>query len=261
MPKTTEPIAEEPSESPRSKKPNEPTTGVELKEIKGLATSETPPSEPTEPTAPAETRSRVSHPSAYSARSAVDPAVSSPRLSGERRPERTHRTQPPRASDPSALSATSALSAFDFLFSSPRLSVSAVRNPPNPLDTSLGVRYNGKRMTEDYSPFLPLSPAALHILLSLAAEDRHGYAIMQEVARQSEGQYKLGPGTLYDNLQKLMNQGLVEASPQPPAHDDPRRRYFRLTSFGRGVLSADVARLDAVVREARAHLSTPRRAT
>ncbi|MEI9973732.1 MAG: PadR family transcriptional regulator [Ignavibacteriota bacterium] len=114
-------------------------------------------------------------------------------------------------------------------------------------------------MTDDYSQFLPLSPAALHILLSLAGEDRHGYGIMQEVARQSEGQYKLGPGTLYDNLQKLETQGLVEASPKPPAHDDPRRRYFRLTSFGRGVLAADIARLDAVVREAHLHLSNPRR--
>jgi DNA-binding PadR family transcriptional regulator len=116
-------------------------------------------------------------------------------------------------------------------------------------------------MSEDYSPFLPLSPATLHILLALAGEDRHGYGIMQEVARQSEGQYKLGPGTLYDNLQKLMTQGLVEESPKPPAHDDPRRRYFRLSSFGRGVLAAEIERLDAVVREARVHLRTPRRAT
>jgi DNA-binding PadR family transcriptional regulator len=116
-------------------------------------------------------------------------------------------------------------------------------------------------MSEDFSPFLPLSPAALHILLSLAGEDRHGYGIMQEVARQSEGQYKLGPGTLYDNLQKLMTQTLVEMSPRPPAHDDPRRRYYRLTTFGRGVLSAEVERLETVVRQARVHLRTPRRAS
>lgn len=116
-------------------------------------------------------------------------------------------------------------------------------------------------MTEDYGPFLPLSPAALHILLSLAAEDRHGYGIMQEIARQSEGQYKLGPGTLYDNLQKLMTHGLVEASPKPPAHDDPRRRYYSLSGFGRGVLSAEISRLEGVVREAKAHLRAPRRAT
>jgi DNA-binding PadR family transcriptional regulator len=115
-------------------------------------------------------------------------------------------------------------------------------------------------MKEDFSPYLPLSPATLHILLSLAGEDRHGYGIMQEVARQSEGQYKLGPGTLYDNLQKLMSQGLVEEAPRRGRDDDPRRRYYRLTPTGRGVLSAEIARLESVVREARLHLRTlPRR--
>jgi DNA-binding PadR family transcriptional regulator len=112
-------------------------------------------------------------------------------------------------------------------------------------------------MSEDLSPFLPLSPATLHILLSLAAEDRHGYGIMQEVARQSDGQYKLGPGTLYDNLQKMMNQGMVEAAQSPAANDDPRRRYYRLTKFGRRLLSAEVIRLESVVREARLHLGLP----
>lgn len=117
-------------------------------------------------------------------------------------------------------------------------------------------------MTEDYSPFLPLSPAALHILLALAGEDRHGYGIMQEVARQSEGKYKLGPGTLYDNLQKLMNQGIVEETGTRAKNDDPRRRYYRLTRSGRGLLAAEVDRLDSVIREARVHLrAQPRRAT
>jgi DNA-binding PadR family transcriptional regulator len=115
--------------------------------------------------------------------------------------------------------------------------------------------------TEDLSAFLPLSPATLHILLSLAGEDRHGYGIMQEVARQSEGQYKLGPGTLYDNLQKLMNHAMVEEAPGRRPDDDPRRRYYRLTSFGRNVLTAEIARLEGVVREARLHLKVPRRAS
>jgi DNA-binding PadR family transcriptional regulator len=117
-------------------------------------------------------------------------------------------------------------------------------------------------MPDDLSPFLPLSPAALHILLCLAAEPQHGYAIMQEVARQSGGQYKMGPGTLYDNLQKLMSQGLVEDAPRPATNDDPRRRYYRLTGFGRRVLEADVERLKNVVREAGVRLrpSKPRRA-
>src|SRR5579872_125410 len=112
-------------------------------------------------------------------------------------------------------------------------------------------------MSDDPSFFLPLSPATLHIILSLAGEERHGYGIMQEVMRQSEGQYKLGPGTLYDNLQKMMNQGMVESAPRRSADDDPRRRYYRLTPFGRGVLSAEVARLEGVVREARLHLRNP----
>jgi len=117
-------------------------------------------------------------------------------------------------------------------------------------------------MKENFSSFLPLSPATLHILLSLAGQDRHGYGIMQEVARQSEGRYKLGPGTLYDNLQKLMSNGLVEESPRRAPEDDPRRRYYRLTAGGRGVLSAEVTRLETVVREARVHLRTaPRRAS
>jgi DNA-binding PadR family transcriptional regulator len=122
-------------------------------------------------------------------------------------------------------------------------------------------------MKDDLSSFLPLSPAILHILLALAGEDRHGYGIMLEVAKQSEGRYKLGPGTLYDNLQRLVNQGMVAEAVRPanvPAtEDDPRRRYYRLTPFGRDVLGADIHRLEAVVREAKARLRapSPRRAT
>jgi DNA-binding PadR family transcriptional regulator len=118
-------------------------------------------------------------------------------------------------------------------------------------------------MSEDLGSFLPLSPANLYILFSLAAEDRHGYGIMQEVTRQSGGQYKLGPGTLYDNLQKLSNQGMVEDAPRGAGEGDPRRRYYRLTAFGRRILAAEVARLEDLVREAKSHLHAPnpRRAT
>lgn len=116
----------------------------------------------------------------------------------------------------------------------------------------------GADMNDEVVAFLPLSPAILHILLALAGEERHGYAIMQEVARQSEGQYKLGPGTLYDNLQKLVNHEMVEeSSRRNAADDDPRRRYYRLTSFGRRVLTAEIARLESVIREARTHLRIP----
>ncbi|HZL56058.1 MAG TPA: PadR family transcriptional regulator [Bryobacteraceae bacterium] len=109
-------------------------------------------------------------------------------------------------------------------------------------------------MREDLNSFLPLSPATLHILLSLAGEDRHGYGIMREVARQSEGKYKMGPGTLYDNLQKLLDRALVEETSSRPADDDPRRRYYRLSQFGRRILSAEISRLEGVVKEARLHL-------
>jgi len=116
-------------------------------------------------------------------------------------------------------------------------------------------------MKEDTSSFLPLSPATLHILLSLAGEELHGYGIMQEVQRQSDGQYKLGPGTLYDNLQKLIDKRLVEELGHRRGDDDPRRRYYRLSSLGRGVLAAEIARLDTVVRDAKLRLQTrPRRA-
>jgi DNA-binding PadR family transcriptional regulator len=113
-------------------------------------------------------------------------------------------------------------------------------------------------MKKDFSNFLPLSPATLHILLSLAAGDLHGYGIMQEVARQSEGQYKLGPGTLYDNLQKLIDRQLVQELGHRPGDEDPRRRYYRLTLLGRGVLAAEVGRLETVVREAKLHLEAPK---
>lgn len=116
-------------------------------------------------------------------------------------------------------------------------------------------------MKHDTSQFLPLSPASLHILLALAGEDLHGYGIMQEVARQSQGQYKLGPGTLYDNLKKLMLQGLIEETPSRSSTDDSRRRYYRLKGLGRSVLSMEVERLEGVLREARSHLRAlkPRR--
>jgi len=117
-------------------------------------------------------------------------------------------------------------------------------------------------MKENVSRFLPLSPAALHILLALAGEDLHGYGIMLEVARQSEGHYKLGPGTLYDNLRKLMTQRCVEEVQKRAPDDDPRRRYYRLTGLGRRVLAAEVVRLEGVVRDAKGFLlgTKPRRA-
>jgi len=100
---------------------------------------------------------------------------------------------------------------------------------------------------------LPLPPATFHILLALAEGERHGYAIMQEVAARTAGEVRLSAGTLYRSLQRMLEQGLIaETRERPvPELDDERRRYYRLTATGRGVLTAEAARLDALVRQAR----------
>jgi len=117
-------------------------------------------------------------------------------------------------------------------------------------------------MKDDPTSYLPLSPATLHILLALAGEDLHGYGIMQDVLRQSEGRYKLGPGTLYDNIQRLTAQGLVQEvirrARDRAGNDDPRRRYYRLTPSGRGVLSAEISRLETVVRDGKLRVQSVR---
>jgi DNA-binding PadR family transcriptional regulator len=109
-------------------------------------------------------------------------------------------------------------------------------------------------MKDDLKDLLPLSPASFYILLALSNEDRHGYGIMQEVARQSEGRYKLGPGTFYDNLERLIDQGVVKEVPRKSANEDPRRRYYRMTGYGRNLLLAEVSRLESAVREAKVRL-------
>ncbi len=106
-------------------------------------------------------------------------------------------------------------------------------------------------MPPEPSSFLPLAPAALQILLALSGEDLHGYGIMQEVRRQTAGRYDLGPGTLYDNLQRLAGQGLVQEPAPKPKGADPRRKYYRLTAAGNRVLAEEVKRLEGIVREAR----------
>jgi DNA-binding PadR family transcriptional regulator len=105
-------------------------------------------------------------------------------------------------------------------------------------------------MTSDSPKASPLSAATLHILLALADEDLHGYGIIQKAARQSNQGYRLGPGTLYDNLKKLMGQGLVEESPKSSARSEEEKRLYRLTSDGRVVLACELERLKNVLREA-----------
>ena len=105
-------------------------------------------------------------------------------------------------------------------------------------------------MNSDPQKHLPLSPATLHVLLALTDGPLHGYGIMLEAAREAGGQYKIGPGTLYDNLKKLLVASLVEES-QPGNPETGARRMFRITSLGLDVLSAEVERLSGVLRHAR----------
>jgi DNA-binding PadR family transcriptional regulator len=97
--------------------------------------------------------------------------------------------------------------------------------------------------------FLPLKPHWFHVLLSLAGEPQHGYGIMQEVLERSGGKIRLWPATLYGTLKRLTDKDLIEeAGPRPAREqDDPRRRYYRLTSLGRRVLAAESERLEELV--------------
>jgi DNA-binding PadR family transcriptional regulator len=98
-----------------------------------------------------------------------------------------------------------------------------------------------------------MTPAVFHILITLADGEAHGYAIMQEVARRSGGSVRLGPGTLYGAISRLLEDQLIEENEErpDPEMDDTRRRYYRLTNFGGRVLAAETERLADLVRAAR----------
>src|SRR5438445_6033160 len=102
--------------------------------------------------------------------------------------------------------------------------------------------------------FLPLKPHWFHVLLSLADQDQHGYGIMQEVLERTHGKVRLWPATLYGTLQRLIDADLIDESRHRPVpeQDDVRRRYYRLTPFGRRVLTAESHRLEDLVRVIRA---------
>ncbi len=109
---------------------------------------------------------------------------------------------------------------------------------------------------------LPLPQAVFQILVALADEDRHGYAIMQEVAARTEGALKLSPGTLYGSIKRMLEDGLISEIDARPARqeDDERRRYYRITPFGRDIARAEADRLTVLLRQARAVGLTPKRA-
>ena len=108
--------------------------------------------------------------------------------------------------------------------------------------------------------FLPLTPAMFHILLALADKERHGYHIMREVDERTSGNVKLGPGTLYGSIKRMMADGLIEELDErpDPELDDERRRYYRLTDFGFRVATAEAQRLEQMVRSARAKKLLPK---
>ena len=109
---------------------------------------------------------------------------------------------------------------------------------------------------------MPLPEATFHILMAVAEDDRHGYAIIQDVAARTNGTLKLSPGTLYRSIQRMLEQGLIEETSERPAPelDDERRRYYRITSFGRAVAKAEARRLARLVKLARESGFAPGRA-
>jgi DNA-binding PadR family transcriptional regulator len=109
------------------------------------------------------------------------------------------------------------------------------------------------RAPEGPEGYLPLTPAVLDIMVALGNEELHGYAIMQEVRRRTDGQRRLAPGTLYRSLKQMEQRGWVAQSEErpEPSLDDERRRYYRLTEIGRRVALAEVERLEGLVGAAR----------
>jgi DNA-binding PadR family transcriptional regulator len=115
------------------------------------------------------------------------------------------------------------------------------------------------RIPEEPEGYLPLTPAVLDIMVALGNEEMHGYAIMQEVRRRTEGERRLAPGTLYRSLKQMEERGwVVESEERPePNLDDERRRYYRLTDLGRKIALAELERLEGLVRAGRSRGFVP----
>ena len=109
-------------------------------------------------------------------------------------------------------------------------------------------------LTPAIDELLPLTPTVFHILLALADQERHGYGIMQEVREMTQNQVRMGPGTLYGSIKRMLKANLIEESDErpDPELDDERRRYYRLTDLGQRVLAAEAQRLSALIGVAQA---------
>ena len=113
-----------------------------------------------------------------------------------------------------------------------------------------------KRRVEEVAALLPLKPQDFHILFVLLDGDRHGYGMVKEIERQTDGQIRLEAGNLYRSVRRLIKQGLIAETDRRPApeSDDERRRYYSVTEFGRQVVAAETDRMRAVVAAAEARL-------
>ena len=114
----------------------------------------------------------------------------------------------------------------------------------------------------DPGEILPLSPQIFHILVALAGRDQHGYGIMQDVTARTGGKVRLSAGTLYGSIKRMLEQGLIvelRDSERPEETTDERRRYYRLTPFGRKVAKAEAARMSDTLEQARAYGLAPKR--
>jgi DNA-binding PadR family transcriptional regulator len=116
------------------------------------------------------------------------------------------------------------------------------------------------RVPDNLQHLLPLTPAVFFILFALTDGEKHGYAIMQAVSQSSGNQFRMGPGTLYTTIQRLLDLELIEETERTgaPSDHEKRRRYYKLTRAGRVILSADLNRMESVVRLARDKKLVPR---
>jgi DNA-binding PadR family transcriptional regulator len=116
------------------------------------------------------------------------------------------------------------------------------------------------RVPDDLQYLLPLTPAVFFILFALADGEKHGYAIMQAASHISDHQFRMGPGTLYTTIQRLLDLGLIAETESSGGQSDheSRRRYYKLTRTGKTVLAADLSRMESVVRLARTKKLVPK---
>ena len=117
----------------------------------------------------------------------------------------------------------------------------------------------GRDIEGEVDALLPLAPAFLHILIALGDGERHGYSIMQEVTERTGGRVRMSPGTLYGSIKRMLSDGLIEELTTGAAGADERRRFYRITKFGRRVAAAEADRLAALLSQARSSGLVPRR--